>query len=194
MALLHQWKRTESLRHLDVLPAALVAASFNPFGLLARASSLPRDIKPWDGDYNRDEVRAVEIPSANGIGTASAIARLYGAAATADPLLALDAGVRDALTALPDPPSRGERDKVLGVEVMFSLGLSKPAFGAVFGSTDKAYGTPGFGGSFGFADPDTGVGYSYVMNRLGFHLYSDPRELALRQALFGEVLGARPQT
>ncbi|MDQ2627646.1 MAG: beta-lactamase family protein [Actinomycetota bacterium] len=194
VALLHQWKRTESLRHLDVLPAALVAASFNPFGLLARASSLPRDIKPWDGDYNRHEVRAVEIPSANGIGTASAIARLYGAAATADPLLALDAGVRDALTALPDPPSRGERDKVLGVEVMFSLGLSKPAFGAVFGSTDKAYGTPGFGGSFGFADPDTGVGYSYVMNRLGFHLYSDPRELALRQALFGEVLGARPQT
>lgn len=194
VALLHQWKRAESLRHLGVMPPALVAASFNPFGLLARASSLPRDIKPWDGDYNRDEVRAVEIPSANGIGAASAIARLYGAAATADPLLPLSPAVHDALTAMPAPPSRGERDKVLGVEVMFSLGLSKPAFGAVFGSTDRAYGTPGFGGSFGFADPDTGVGYSYVMNRLGFHLYSDPRELALRQTLFRDVLGARAQT
>jgi CubicO group peptidase (beta-lactamase class C family) len=193
VAMLHQWKRAESLRHLGVMPAALVAASLNPFGLLARASSLPRDIKPWDGDYDRDEVRAVEIPSANGIGAASAIARLYGAAATADPALPLSRGVRDALTAMPAPPSGGERDKVLGVELLFSLGLSKPAFDAVFGSSGKAYGTPGFGGSFGFADPDTGVGFCYVMNRLGFHLYSDPRELALRQALFRDVLGARPQ-
>lgn len=194
VALLHQWKRVESLRHLNVMPMRLVAASFNPVGLLARAGCLPRDVTPWAGDYNRDDVRAVEIPSANGIATASAIARLYGAAATADPALPLSTDVRDALTAMPAPPTRGERDKVLGVEVLFSLGLSKPAFGAVFGSSDKAYGTPGFGGSFGFADPDTGVGFSYVMNRLGFHLYSDPRELALRQALFRDVLGARPQT
>lgn len=148
---------------------------------------------PWAGDYNRDEVRRVEIPSANGIGTAASIARLYGAAATADTALGLSAGVRDELAAVPAPPSRGERDKVLKVKGRFSLGLSKPGFGAVFGSSDKAYGTPGFGGSFGFADPDSGVGFSYVMNRLGFHLYSDPRELALRQALFRDVLGVRPQ-
>ncbi|MEO6792946.1 MAG: serine hydrolase domain-containing protein [Mycobacterium sp.] len=194
VAHLHHWKRVESLLHLNVMPMRLVAASFNPLGLLARAGCLPRDVTPWDGDYNRDDVRAVEIPSANGIGTASAIARLYGAAATVDPVLPLTAGVRDALTATPAPPTRGERDKVLGVEGIFALGLSKPSSGAVFGSSDRAYGTPGFGGSFGFADPDTGVGFSYVMNRLGFHLYSDPRELALRQVLFRDVLGARPQT
>jgi CubicO group peptidase (beta-lactamase class C family) len=64
----------------------------------------------------------------------------------------------------------------------------------VFGSSGKAFGTPGFGGSFGFADPDTGVGFGYVMNRLGFHLVSDPRELAIRQALFHDVLGARLQS
>lgn len=193
VALLHQWKRAEALLHLTVMPPALVAASFNPFGLLGRASSLPSDISPWDGDYNRDEVRAVEIPSANGIGSASAIARLYGAAATADPILPLSHDVHRELAAIPAAPAGGERDKVLGVELIFSLGLSKPAFTASFGSSDKAYGTPGFGGSFGFADPDTGVGYSYVMNRLGFHLHSDPRELALRQAVFRDVLGARPQ-
>jgi hypothetical protein len=28
---------------------------------------------------------------------------------------------------------------------------------------------------------------------MGFHLCSDPRELAVRQALFRDVLGARPQ-
>ncbi len=100
----------------------------------------------------------------------------------------------DELIALPTPPSRGLRDKVLHVDLVYALGLAKPVPLCVFGSSDKAFGTPGFGGSFDFADPDTGTGFGYVMNRLGFHLCSDPRELAVRQALFRDVLGARPQT
>jgi hypothetical protein len=52
----------------------------------------------------------------------------------------------------------------------------------------------GAGGSFGFADPDTGTGFAYVTNKLGFHLISDPRELALPQALYRDVIGARSQT
>lgn len=150
-------------------------------------------MSPWDGDYNRDDVRAIEIPSANGIGTAGAVAQLYGAAATGDAELGLRTSVLDELMAEPAVPHGGLRDRVLRVDVVYSLGLSKPAPLCVFGSSDKAFGTPGFGGSFGFADPDTGTGFGYVMNRLGFHLCSDPRELAVRQALFRDVLGARPQ-
>ena len=45
---------------------------------------------------------------------------------------------------------------------------------AIFGSSDNAFGTPGAGGSFGFADPDTGIGFAYVMNRMGFAPWSDP--------------------
>ncbi len=150
-------------------------------------------MNPWAGDYNRDDVRAIEIPSANGIGTAGAVAQLYGAAATGDAALGLTANVLDELMAEPAAPSRGRRDKVLRVNGVYSLGLSKPAPLCVFGSSDKAFGTPGLGGSFGFGDPDTGIGFGYVMNRMGFHLCSDPRELALRQALFRDVLGARPQ-
>ena len=194
IAHLHHWSRPESLLHLSVLPGSLVAASLNPVGLLARAGCLPRDVNPWAGDYNRDEVRAIEIPSANGIGTATAVAQLYGAAAAGDAALGLTPPVLDELMALPTPPSRGLRDKVLHVDLVYVLGLAKPVPLCVFGSSDKAFGTPGFGGSFGFADPDTGVGFAYVMNRLGFHLCSDPRELAVRQALFRDVLGARPQT
>jgi hypothetical protein len=84
---------------------------------------------------------------------------------------------------------------VLHVDSIFSLGFCKPVPICVFGSSDNAFGTPGAGGSFGFADPDpdTGIGYGYVMNKMGFHLVSDPRELALPNALFHDTLGARPQ-
>ena len=44
-----------------------------------------------------------------------------------------------------------------------------------------------------FADPDTGVGFAYVMNQMNVYPFSDPRELALRQALFRDVLRVREQ-
>jgi len=193
IAYLHQWKRPEVFLHLNEMPPGFALAALNPVGLAARATGVPSDVSPWEGAYNRDEVRSIEMPSSNGIGTARAVAKLYGTAATGGDQIGLTA---DALTALAAPviaPSRGVRDKVLGVDTAFSVGLSKPTSDLVFGSSGKAYGTPGFGGSFGFADPDTGVGFGYVMNKLGFHLWSDPRELALRQAVFHDVLGARPQ-
>ena len=194
VAHLHHWSRAESLLHLNTLPAGLVAASLNPVGLITRAGRLPRGVSPWAGDYNRDDVRAIEIPSANGIGSAGAVAQLYGAAAAGGAALGLTPSVLDELMADPTAPSRGLRDRALHVDIVYSLGLSKPVPLCMFGSSGKAFGTPGFGGSFGFAAPDTGIGFAYVMNRLGFHLCSDPRELAVRQALFRDVLGARPQT
>lgn len=194
IATLHHWKRFEALLHMNVTPPGLLIGSFNPFGMLARSATALADVDLYAGDYNRDDVRAVEIPSANGIGTARAVAQLYGSAATGGAELGLTPTVFEALTAAARNPSGGVRDRVLGVDTSFSLGMSKPTSEVVFGSSGRAFGTPGFGGSFGFADPDSGIGFGYVMNRLGFHLVSDPRELAVRQALFRDVLGARPQT
>ncbi|MCX2932974.1 serine hydrolase [Mycobacterium sp. CVI_P3] len=194
VAALHSWKRVETLLHLKEMPAGFLAAALNPVGLAARSTALPQGVDPFAGDYNRDAVRAVEMPSSNGIGTARAVAALYGSAATGGSEIGLSAATLAALAAPPIPPSKGLRDKVLNVDTVFSLGFAKPLPQLSFGSSDKAFGTPGFGGSFGFADPDTGVGFAYVMNRLGFHLYSDPRELALRQALFRDVLEVRPQS
>ena len=194
VAHLHHWSRAESLLHLNSLPPALVVASFNPIGLLARAGRLPRNVNPWAGDYNRDDVRAIEIPSANGIGTARAVAQLYGAAATGDAGLGLTPPVLGR--------TRGRSLRHRAAEYGTRCCTSKPRFRSGCQNPPRrlrsrhptrAFGTPGYGGSFGFADPDTGIGFGYVMNRLGFHLYSDPRELAIRQALFRDVLGARPQ-
>lgn len=51
------------------------------------------------------------------------------------------------------------------------------------------FGTPGAGGSFGYADPANGLGYGYVTNWMGFNVWDDPRDLALRSALIGCVRG-----
>lgn len=158
--------------------------ALSPFGLTARSTAAPRDVDVFTGGYNRDDVRAVEIPSANGIGTARAVAQLYGDA-TGGAALGLTDDTVEALCAPAVEPSGSVRDKVLNIDTAFSLGMSKPL--------EKFVSSSGRSGrrdcwSFGFADPDTGVGFC-MMNRIGFHLLSDPRELALRQAPFRDVLG-----
>src|SRR5579875_443678 len=193
VAHLHGWRRSEALLHLNTIPPKVALGLLNPFGLTARAVNLPNDVDAMR-DFNREDVRTVEMPAANGIGTARSVAKAYGCAATGGSELGLTPATVDALTQPAVPPSRGLRDKVLHVDSVFSLGYCKPVPHFCFGSSDRAFGTPGLGGSFGFADPDTGIGFGYVMNRLGFHLWSDPREIALRQALFRDVLGARSQT
>jgi CubicO group peptidase (beta-lactamase class C family) len=192
VARLEAWSFPQLLLHLNTMPPRFVLDLFNPFGLAAPSLLFVKGVKSPEA-FNRDELRVVEMPAVNGTGTARSIAKLYGTAATGGPELGLTADTLEALHKPALPPTNGLRDKVLHVDTSFSLGFNKPVPICVFGSSENAFGTPGAGGSFGFADPDTGIGYGYVMNKLGFHLVSDPREVALRHALFHETLGARPQ-
>ena len=181
VAHLHAWSLAELLLHLNTMPPRFVAAVLNPFSLTARSAIIAKGITLEH--FNHEELRVVEMPSSNGTGTARSIAKLYGSAATGGSELGLTPSTLDALKKPAIPPTNGVRDKVLHVDTTFSLGFNKPIPICIFGSSDNAFGTPGLGGSFGFADPDTGIGYGYVMNRLGFHPFSDPRELAFRHVL-----------
>jgi CubicO group peptidase (beta-lactamase class C family) len=192
VARLAGFTKTDLLMHPNAMPPLFAAAMFNPSSLAARAFFVATGVKDTDA-FNRDDLRSVEMPSVNGTGTARSIARLYGSAATADTALGLSPGVRDALEGPAVPPTGRLRDKVMQLDMSYSLGFGKPTSKFMFGSSDKAFGWPGAGGSFGFADPDTGIGFGYVMNKMGVHAFGDPRELSLRQALFRDVLGARTQ-
>lgn len=80
------------------------------------------------------------------------------------------------------PPQRGFFDECVLGEVQFSLGFMKPSPTWRFGNVG-AFGSPGSGGSLGYADPQTRTGYAYVTNRLSAKLTGDPRDVALREAM-----------
>src|SRR5262245_2638899 len=68
------------------------------------------------------------------------------------------------------PPARGFYDECMRLDgVQFSLGFMKSTPSLPFGSA-SAFGSPGAGGALGFADPEAGIGYAYVMNRMGTRL------------------------
>jgi CubicO group peptidase (beta-lactamase class C family) len=67
------------------------------------------------------------------------------------------------LMAPPVAPLHGFRDGALKVDVRFSLGFTKPDPKNPFGHPGS-FGFPGFGGSFGFADPEAKIGYGYAYN------------------------------
>ena len=162
------------------MPAPFVLGYLNPRSITARSFANPKALgQPLR--YNDREVMRLELPAANGIGTARAVAALYGDLAIGSPRLGIGAGTLTALSSAASDPREGRMDQVLRIPTRFSLGYCKPWPGFEFGS-DRAFGTPGAGGSFGFADPELGLGFGYVMNRMDYYLHSDPREVALRNA------------
>jgi CubicO group peptidase (beta-lactamase class C family) len=80
------------------------------------------------------------------------------------------------------PPADGWGDVIWHTDIRFSAGFFKPSPACPFGSSDRTFGAEGAGGSFGFADPDLGLGYAYTPNRMGFYFFDDPREHTLRTA------------
>ncbi|MBI2753608.1 MAG: beta-lactamase family protein [Betaproteobacteria bacterium] len=163
---------------------ALVA--FNPRSNIVRAlqgSEFPLDVQ-------KVYARNLEVPSGGGVGTARAIARAYGVFASGGQELGLRPETLQALAAPAVPPTRGFYDECLkGDGVQFSLGFMKHCPIWAFGGTN-AFGSPGSGGSPGFADPQAGIGYAYVTSQMGTKLTGDPRELALREAVYSALSAA----
>jgi CubicO group peptidase (beta-lactamase class C family) len=135
-------------------------------------------------DRQRVYARNLEVPSGGGVGTARAIAHAYSVFATEGRELGLRPETLHALAAPAVPPARGFHDECMRSDnIQFSLGFMKPSPQWAFGSA-SSFGAPGSGGSLGFADPTTGVGYAYVTSQMSTALTGDPREVALRDALY----------
>ena len=175
------------LAMLRGFPLGFVLSLMNPRSVAFRAGAvnpgteLPRDTQ-------RVYARDLEVPSGGGVGTARAIARAYGAFATGGAELGLRAETLRALAAPAIAPALGFHDECVKGAVQFSLGFMKPSEALPFGRSAAAFGSPGAGGSMGFADPELGLGYGYVTSQSGTKLDGDPRDVALRDAIDAALL------
>lgn len=160
--------------------------------VLNRRSNIHRALV--GSDFPRDEqcvyARNFEIPSGGGVGTARAIAHAYSVFATGGRELGLRPETLRLLAAPAIPPTRGFHDECMRSDnIQFSLGFMKPSAEWPFGN-ESSFGAPGAGGSLGFADPTAGIGYAYVTSQSGTKLTGDPRDVALRDALYTVIRSA----
>jgi CubicO group peptidase (beta-lactamase class C family) len=167
------------LRSVGSFPPGMLLGLANPWSLTTQAMS-PFDVST-PAELNEPAYRRLEIPAGNGVCRVRDLARFY--AGLIDPDGFLDAETREALAASGTPPSGGTRDVILHTDTAYSLGFWKPFDGFRFGS-HSAFGAPGAGGSFAFADPERDLAFAYAPNRMGTHVWDDPRETALREAVF----------
>ncbi|NBQ99980.1 MAG: class A beta-lactamase-related serine hydrolase [Actinobacteria bacterium] len=128
------------------------------------------------GVFNRPEVRAAQIPGANGIGNARALATIYAATIGEVNGVRLITEETRRLAATSVTPE-GEPDVILGHPTVFGKGY-------MLDSTRNNYGGPGgfghdgAGGSVACAVPSRGLAVSYVMNTMMTTYDGDPRREA----------------
>ncbi len=170
-----------AMERLWGFPIQLTLAALYPRSNLYRTlitnpgSALPHDEK-------RVYARNVEVPAGGGVGTARSMARAYSVFTTGGRELQLRPETLQALIAPAVPAESGFYDECMKGEMRYSLGFFKPGPTLPFGQPGS-FGAPGAGGSFAFADPQAGIGYAYVTNRMGTSLTGDPRDVALRTAI-----------
>ncbi|MFD2647170.1 serine hydrolase domain-containing protein [Devosia albogilva] len=160
----------ERAAHLQVSPpltalwaeeAAKPAPNW-PYKAMTLGDALPADLVSDDSGFNKQRIRAVEIPGAGGVATAEALATIWSATVTPTRSVRLidDAVIADATR----PQSEGAT--VFGGEPPYS----RWGYGFQLDSEARRYlgaasfGHDGAGGQVGFADPTRQVGFGFVTN------------------------------
>jgi CubicO group peptidase (beta-lactamase class C family) len=163
----------------DPAARAMAEQFTGPDTVMGKALSASGALTSPDGDnsFNRPDMWSAEIPAANGITNARSLSRVYASL--------IGDGVDGIRTLKPETIARATEvqdtfaDAVLmGMGTRFGLGFMLSSDFAPFGGP-RGFGHPGAGGSVGFADPDKGVAFGYVMNKMQTNLAGDPRTLTL---------------
>ncbi len=138
---------------------------FRKGSLTHRALSNPKDLGLAGlHNYNRAEVRALELPWCNGVASARGLSTIMGMLATGGTWAGRRFVSEARVQALAKPQSWA-MDRVLYREQGFAQGFVKEA-PPIFSVNPEGFGHPGAGGSVAWADPVAGLGIGYVMNQM----------------------------
>ncbi len=132
------------------------------------------------GVANTTEWRSAEVPSTNGHGSACGVALLYAALLEPGRLLSTD------LLAEATSAQSVGYCPILHEEVTFGLGFKPTVPRRPFGPNPGSFGHFGTGGAVGFADPEGGVAFGYVMNHV-IPRWQSTRNRSLMDALYGAL-------
>lgn len=156
-------------------PGTLVRKTFtSPAGLHSIAA------------MNKSENRALQIVSFSGIGSASSLAKFYGMLANGGEIEGRRFFAPETIAQMTTTLVSG-LDRILQIPTAFSAGFMKDPSEAprrIFGPSQFAFGHPGAGGSNAFADPESGIGFAYVMNQMEQSLLPNDKSLRLVDALY----------
>ena len=175
-------RRAAMALHAHEVPWPVLRRMMNPRSLTFKAFTNPKALTKLP-DINTRKLLDIELPSVNGTGTARSLAEVYGHLAAGGDRLGINATTLQEV----ERPKAPATDQIFGIESAYRFGFMKPFPILPFGSSPRAYGHTGSGGSFAYADPDAGIGYAYTMNRAGYSLPTDPREIALRDAVMASI-------
>jgi CubicO group peptidase (beta-lactamase class C family) len=172
---------------------AFLQAYSEPGSITHRAFSCPHGLFSVSS-MNTAAARMASFPAFGGIGSSTALAKFYAMLACGGEQDGHSILPREAAAAMSTPLTSGF-DHVLRIETAFSTGVMldpiTPAgtkLRDIFGPSVRAFGQPGAGGSIGFADPDRGLGFAYVMNQMEPGVLPNAKSVLLVQRMY-EVLG-----
>jgi CubicO group peptidase (beta-lactamase class C family) len=129
------------------------------------------------GVVNTAAWRSAQVPSTNAHASARGLARFYEL--LLEPGRVLSPGL---LADATRPHSVGPCP-ILGEEATFGLGFTPTTARRPLGPNPASFGHFGTGGALGFADPDAGIAFGYVMNHV-IPRWQSTRNRALIDALY----------
>lgn len=162
----------------DPAVLAQIDAFIGPETMVGRALSAGGAFSDF-GEFNSRAVHAAEVPAAAGIGDARSLARMYAACiGDVDGQRVL---TDEQLATMTEQRTSGPNTVLLDLDIQFGLGFMVPSSLITVGGP-QAFGHFGAGGSMGWADPDLGLAFGYVMNRMDLGLAGDLRSTRLVEA------------
>jgi len=127
--------------------------------------------------------RNAEIAASNGHASARGLAKIYGALSMNGTLGGTSIIGPESLWEATKVEVEGIEDLVLGGKLRRARGFMLNSDSA-YGPNDESFGHAGAGGSLGFADPDTGLGFGYAMNQMQSDATAVPRSKLLLEAVY----------
>lgn len=137
-------------------------------------------------EFNHRKAWQLASPAFGGVGSADGLARFYA-------VLAGDGGgiFSDRLRLLMEEEQVSGMDAILKMPTAFTAGFQKDPLDTTgrklrqhYGPSTRAFGHPGAGGSFGFADPEAGWGVGFTLSIIGPGVFPSEEIIALVDALY----------